>query len=275
MVTRGACRPLPRGLAGCWRHVHCPWTCPQYLEREHAGPSVPAGPDLRGRCWSSQGISGMPGAYAEGPPWWHLRPQVAPAFPQDVFEMRFAKMPDEPAEAPALPAPAAPVVSKGAESSRSSQESSSESGSSDSEEERATRLAELQEQVRLAMSLLRLAARVPLVMPADLGLHGAACWSPVGPWVPLLLLKGLGEAVRCGPAAGSRRSGAALACDHPLPPFALLTCEVSCFDGTLESAFSPSVRAASRCFIPGASGGRAENRDGPPVSRGGGRLTAT
>ncbi|XP_032334755.1 bromodomain-containing protein 3 isoform X3 [Camelus ferus] len=66
---------------------------------------------------------------------------------QDVFEMRFAKMPDEPVEAPALPAPAAPVVSKGTESSRSSEESSSDSGSSDSEEERATRLAELQEQV--------------------------------------------------------------------------------------------------------------------------------
>ncbi|KAG8506078.1 LOW QUALITY PROTEIN: Bromodomain-containing protein 2, partial [Galemys pyrenaicus] len=68
---------------------------------------------------------------------------------QDVFEMRFAKMPDEPAEAPPLPAPAAPTASKGAESSRSSQESSSDSGSSDSEEERATRLAELQEQVPL------------------------------------------------------------------------------------------------------------------------------
>ncbi|XP_021563553.1 bromodomain-containing protein 3 [Carlito syrichta] len=65
---------------------------------------------------------------------------------QDVFEMRFAKMPDEPAEAPALPAPAVPVAGKGAESSRSSEESSSDSGSSDSEEERATRLAELQEQ---------------------------------------------------------------------------------------------------------------------------------
>ncbi|KAL6033603.1 hypothetical protein STEG23_017154 [Scotinomys teguina] len=65
---------------------------------------------------------------------------------QDVFEMRFAKMPDEPMEAPALPTPTAPIVSKGAESSRSSEESSSDSGSSDSEEERATRLAELQEQ---------------------------------------------------------------------------------------------------------------------------------
>lgn len=63
--------------------------------------------------------------------------------------MRFAKMPDEPAEVPAVPAPAAPAVSKGPESSRSSEESSSDSGSSDSEEERATRLAELQEQVSL------------------------------------------------------------------------------------------------------------------------------
>lgn len=61
--------------------------------------------------------------------------------------MRFAKMPDEPVEAPTLPVPAAPVVSKGVESSRSSEESSTDSGSSDSEEERATRLAELQEQV--------------------------------------------------------------------------------------------------------------------------------
>lgn len=79
---------------------------------------------------------------------------TVPLFPQDVFEMRFAKMPDEPMEAPALPAPTAPVVSKGAESSRSSEESSSDSGSSDSEEERATRLAELQEQVRITTSML-------------------------------------------------------------------------------------------------------------------------
>ncbi|XP_054853401.1 bromodomain-containing protein 3 isoform X2 [Eublepharis macularius] len=65
---------------------------------------------------------------------------------QDVFEMRFAKMPDEPAELPPPPPPAAPVVSKSTESSHSSEESSSDSDSSDSEEERATRLAELQEQ---------------------------------------------------------------------------------------------------------------------------------
>lgn len=69
------------------------------------------------------------------------------SFLQDVFEMRFAKMPDEPAEAPTPPPPTAPVVSKSTESSHSSEESSSDSDSSDSEEERATRLAELQEQV--------------------------------------------------------------------------------------------------------------------------------
>ncbi|XP_023665305.1 bromodomain-containing protein 3b isoform X6 [Paramormyrops kingsleyae] len=66
---------------------------------------------------------------------------------QDVFEMRFAKMPDEPAElAPPTAPPTSAVVSKSTESSESSGETSS-SDSSDSEEERATRLAELQEQV--------------------------------------------------------------------------------------------------------------------------------
>ncbi|XP_007254010.3 bromodomain-containing protein 3a isoform X1 [Astyanax mexicanus] len=65
---------------------------------------------------------------------------------QDVFEMRFAKMPDEPVEVN-VPAGAggAGVVSKSTASSESS--GSSTSDSSDSEEERATRLAELQEQV--------------------------------------------------------------------------------------------------------------------------------
>ncbi|MXQ94793.1 hypothetical protein E5288_WYG008192 [Bos mutus] len=85
---------------------------------------------------------------------------------QDVFEMRFAKMPDEPAEAPALPAPAAPVVSKGVESSRSSDESSSDSGSSDSEEERATRLAELQEQLKAVHEQLAALSQAPAATPA-------------------------------------------------------------------------------------------------------------
>ncbi|XP_058158628.1 bromodomain-containing protein 3 [Dasypus novemcinctus] len=84
---------------------------------------------------------------------------------QDVFEMRFAKMPDEPVEAPAPPAPAAPAVSKGAESSRSSEESSSDSGSSDSEEERATRLAELQEQLKAVHEQLAALSQAPVNKP--------------------------------------------------------------------------------------------------------------
>ncbi|XP_006993173.1 bromodomain-containing protein 3 isoform X2 [Peromyscus maniculatus bairdii] len=84
---------------------------------------------------------------------------------QDVFEMRFAKMPDEPVEAPALAAPTAPVVSKGAESSRSSEESSSDSGSSDSEEERATRLAELQEQLKAVHEQLAALSQAPVNKP--------------------------------------------------------------------------------------------------------------
>ncbi|KAL1786463.1 bromodomain-containing protein 3 isoform X1 [Sigmodon hispidus] len=84
---------------------------------------------------------------------------------QDVFEMRFAKMPDEPVEAPVLAAPTAPVVSKGAESSRSSEESSSDSGSSDSEEERATRLAELQEQLKAVHEQLAALSQAPVNKP--------------------------------------------------------------------------------------------------------------
>ncbi|XP_006863774.1 PREDICTED: bromodomain-containing protein 3 [Chrysochloris asiatica] len=84
---------------------------------------------------------------------------------QDVFEMRFAKMPDEPVEAPAPPVPAAPVVSKGAESSRSSEDSSSDSGSSDSEEERATRLAELQEQLKAVHEQLAALSQAPVNKP--------------------------------------------------------------------------------------------------------------
>lgn len=56
--------------------------------------------------------------------------------------MKFAKMPDEPAE---LSSPAGGVVSKSTASSSGGNSSSSDT--SDTEEERATRLAELQEQV--------------------------------------------------------------------------------------------------------------------------------
>ncbi|XP_062868155.1 bromodomain-containing protein 3a [Trichomycterus rosablanca] len=74
---------------------------------------------------------------------------------QDVFEMRFANMPDELAELNAPGAAAgAGVVSKSTASSESSGDSSS-SDSSDLEEERATRLAELQEQVGAEQSQLK------------------------------------------------------------------------------------------------------------------------
>ncbi|KAK7940460.1 hypothetical protein WMY93_003786 [Mugilogobius chulae] len=80
---------------------------------------------------------------------------------QDVFEMRFAKMPDEPENKPLVSAPATslhhpapvkpqPPLTHAASSSDSSSDSSSESESStdDPEEERAQRLAELQEQLK-------------------------------------------------------------------------------------------------------------------------------
>lgn len=72
---------------------------------------------------------------------------ITSVLPQDVFEMRFAKIPDEGLEA-SVPS-TTPVVSKSTASSDSSNNSSSDE-SSDSEEERATRLAELQEQVGAA-----------------------------------------------------------------------------------------------------------------------------
>ncbi|NXE95743.1 BRD3 protein, partial [Menura novaehollandiae] len=84
---------------------------------------------------------------------------------QDVFEMRFAKMPDEPAETPPPPPPTAPVVSKSTESSHSSEETSSDSDSSDSEEERATRLAELQEQLKAVHEQLAALSQAPVNKP--------------------------------------------------------------------------------------------------------------
>ncbi|XP_036382188.1 bromodomain-containing protein 3-like [Megalops cyprinoides] len=83
---------------------------------------------------------------------------------QDVFEMRFAKMPDEPVDqAPPSAPPSAAVVSKSTESSGSSGESSS--SSSDSEEERATRLAELQEQLKAVHEQLAALSQAPVSKP--------------------------------------------------------------------------------------------------------------
>ncbi|XP_062398273.1 bromodomain-containing protein 3b isoform X6 [Sardina pilchardus] len=82
---------------------------------------------------------------------------------QDVFEMRFAKMPDEPAEptSPSGLSSGATVVSK----SRVSSESSDASSSSDSEEERATRLAELQEQLKAVHEQLAALSQGPVSKP--------------------------------------------------------------------------------------------------------------
>ncbi|XP_010862798.1 bromodomain-containing protein 3b isoform X5 [Esox lucius] len=81
---------------------------------------------------------------------------------QDVFEMRFAKIPDEPIET--TQPSTTPVVSKSTESSESSGNTSS-SESSDSEEERATRLAELQEQLKAVHEQLAVLSQAPVSKP--------------------------------------------------------------------------------------------------------------
>ncbi|XP_041642977.1 bromodomain-containing protein 3-like isoform X2 [Cheilinus undulatus] len=81
---------------------------------------------------------------------------------QDVFEMRFAKIPDEGLEA-SVPS-TTPLVSKSTASSDSSNNSSSDE-SSDSEEERATRLAELQEQLKAVHEQLAVLSQAPVSKP--------------------------------------------------------------------------------------------------------------
>lgn len=101
---------------------------------------------------------------------------------QDVFEFRYAKMPDEPQEPGPLPVSTAlpPGLAKSSSES-SSEESSSESSSeeeedeeddeeeesesSDSEEERAHRLAELQEQLRAVHEQLAALSQGPISKP--------------------------------------------------------------------------------------------------------------
>ncbi|ELV12566.1 Bromodomain-containing protein 2 [Tupaia chinensis] len=104
---------------------------------------------------------------------------------QDVFEFRYAKMPDEPLEPGPLPVSTAlpPGLAKSSSES-SSEESSSESSSeeeeeedeedeeeeeegesSDSEEERAHRLAELQEQLRAVHEQLAALSQGPISKP--------------------------------------------------------------------------------------------------------------
>ncbi|KAK1876196.1 Bromodomain containing protein 3, partial [Dissostichus eleginoides] len=81
---------------------------------------------------------------------------------QDVFEMRFAKIPDEGLDA-SVPS-TTPLVSKSTASSDSSNNSSSDE-SSDSEEERATRLAELQEQLKAVHEQLAVLSQAPVSKP--------------------------------------------------------------------------------------------------------------
>ncbi|XP_053328664.1 bromodomain-containing protein 2 isoform X2 [Spea bombifrons] len=89
---------------------------------------------------------------------------------QDVFEFRYAKMPDEPLVVgpPAASTQLPPSDSKS--SSESSSDSSSESSdgsdsSDDSEEERANRLAELQEQLRAVHEQLAALSQGPISKP--------------------------------------------------------------------------------------------------------------
>ncbi|XP_059558018.1 bromodomain-containing protein 2 isoform X2 [Myotis daubentonii] len=98
---------------------------------------------------------------------------------KDVFEFRYAKMPDEPLEPGPLPISAAlPAGLAKSSSESSSEESSSESSSeeeeeeeeeesesSDSEEERAHRLAELQEQLRAVHEQLAALSQGPISKP--------------------------------------------------------------------------------------------------------------
>ncbi|XP_036270533.1 bromodomain-containing protein 2 isoform X2 [Pipistrellus kuhlii] len=98
---------------------------------------------------------------------------------QDVFEFRYAKMPDEPLEPGPLPISTALPASLAKSSSESSSEESSsessseeeeeeeeeESESSDSEEERAHRLAELQEQLRAVHEQLAALSQGPISKP--------------------------------------------------------------------------------------------------------------
>uniref|UniRef100_A0A8C9VMR6 Bromodomain-containing protein 2 n=1 Tax=Scleropages formosus TaxID=113540 RepID=A0A8C9VMR6_SCLFO len=95
---------------------------------------------------------------------------------QDVFEFRFAKMPDEPVEETTTALGGGMSLSTGHSSSSSSSESepssdseSESSPSSDSEVERAHRLAELQEQVctqlRAVHEQLAVLSQAPIVKP--------------------------------------------------------------------------------------------------------------
>nr|XP_015210783.1 PREDICTED: bromodomain-containing protein 3-like isoform X2 [Lepisosteus oculatus] len=84
---------------------------------------------------------------------------------QDVFEMRFAKIPAGAAER-APPAPPVPDERESSSGSDSDSDGSSDSdSSSDAEEERAQRLAQLQEQLKAVRDQLQLLSQAPLLKP--------------------------------------------------------------------------------------------------------------
>ncbi|XP_066530164.1 bromodomain-containing protein 2a [Hoplias malabaricus] len=90
---------------------------------------------------------------------------------QDIFEFRFAKMPDEPLDSiPPVSCDGLGAHSSFSSSSSSSSESELSSGSesalsSDSEEERAHRLAQLQEQLRAVHEQLAALSSDPIIKP--------------------------------------------------------------------------------------------------------------
>uniref|UniRef100_A0A8B9P0F4 Bromodomain testis-specific protein n=1 Tax=Apteryx owenii TaxID=8824 RepID=A0A8B9P0F4_APTOW len=80
---------------------------------------------------------------------------------QDVFEMHFAKIPDEPVASVSLSQPTRQMT-KAYSSKSSSDQSSEEKSSEDSENERATHLAKLQEQLKAVHQQLRALTRTSL-----------------------------------------------------------------------------------------------------------------
>ncbi|XP_035188687.1 bromodomain testis-specific protein isoform X2 [Oxyura jamaicensis] len=80
---------------------------------------------------------------------------------QDVFEMRFAKIPDEPAASVSLPL-CTREIRKAYSSDSSSDDSSEEKSSEDSEKERRVHLAKLQEQLKAVHQQLRALTRASL-----------------------------------------------------------------------------------------------------------------
>lgn len=101
---------------------------------------------------------------------------------QEMFELRYAKMPEEPPAPPAksmLLKPSKGGMSEGSEQSHSDSEESSSSDDSESESERANQLSYLQKQVSLFPCLLEYLSplSVPCVCVGDDCPPAAGCTS--------------------------------------------------------------------------------------------------